>query len=159
MNFQTLRQISSRLYNIYIKKYFPKLLLSLILSFGVAGSTAAIAWLLDPAIEKMFIEQDKTMMLLIPLAIVIAFTTKGLTLYFARTVLIKLGGKIVLSMQKELATSILKSDTHALESQHSGKYISHIMYDVGQVYSLVTSGVLNLMKKHKLVSDFGRWEL
>jgi subfamily B ATP-binding cassette protein MsbA len=146
MNFQTLRQISTRLYNTYIKKYFPKLILSLILSFGVAGSTAAIAWLLDPAIEKMFIEQDKTMMLLIPLTIVLAFTTKGLTLYFARTVLIKLGGKIVLSMQKELATSILKSDTHALESQHSGKYISHIMYDVGQVYSLVTSGVLNLMK-------------
>jgi len=146
MNFQKLKKISSRLYNTYVKKYLSTLVLSLILSFGVAGSTASIAWLLDPAIEKMFMEQDKTMMLLIPLAIVLAFTSKGLTLYFARTVLIKLGGKIVLYMQKELASSILKSDTHTLESHHSGKHISHILYDVGLVYSLVTSGILNLMK-------------
>ncbi len=146
MNFKTLKKISARLFNEYVKKDFSIIIISLILSFCVAGSTAAIAWLLDPAIEKMFIKQDKTMMLLIPVAIVLAFTTKGLTLFFARTVLIKLGAKIVLSMQKELASSILKSDTHVLESNHSGKYISHILYDVDTVYSLVTSGVLNLMK-------------
>jgi subfamily B ATP-binding cassette protein MsbA len=146
MNFKTLKKISARLFNEYVKKDFSIIIISLILSFCVAGSTAAIAWLLDPAIEKMFIKQDKTMMLLIPVAIVLAFTTKGLTLFFARTVLIKLGAKIVLSMQKELASSILKSDTHVLESNHSGKYMSHILYDVDTVYSLVTSGVLNLMK-------------
>ena len=61
----------------------------------VAGSTAAIAWLLDPAIKKMFIEQDTTMILLIPIAIVLAFACKGLSLYLARVVLIKVGGSIV----------------------------------------------------------------
>ena len=146
MDFQELKKISWRLYNTYVKKDFSKIILSLILSVGVAGSTASIAWLLDPAIEKMFVEQDQSLMILIPIAIVLAFSTKGVTLYFARSVLIKLGGKIILTMQKELAVSILKSDSHALESQHSGKYISHIMYDVGQVYALVTNGVLNLMK-------------
>ena len=73
MNFSTLKKILLRLYHCYIKKYFRKLIISLLLSIGVAGSTAAIAWLLDPAIEKMFIEQDKSMMLLIPIAIVFAF--------------------------------------------------------------------------------------
>ena len=133
MNFATLKKILLRLYNNYVKKFFNKLIISLLLSFGVAGSTAAIAWLLDPAIEKMFIEQDKTMMLLIPVGIVLAFATKGITLYFARTVLIKMGGNIVLVIQKQLASTILKSDLHTLESKHSGKYISHIMFDVGQM--------------------------
>ena len=38
------------------------------------SSTSAIAWLLDPAIEKIFIEKDKTLLLIIPLAIIIAFS-------------------------------------------------------------------------------------
>ena len=146
MNFTTLKKILLRLYHFYVKKYFDKLIISLLLSLGVACSTAAIAWLLDPAIDKMFIEQDKTMMILIPIAIVLAFATKGLSLYFARIVLIKVGSEIVFIIQKQLATSILTSDVHTLESKHSGKYISHIMFDVGQVNNLVSSGVLNLMK-------------
>ena len=146
MNLSTLKKILLRLYRTYVVKYFDKLIISALLSFGVAGSTAAIAWLLDPAIKKMFIEQDKTMMFLIPIAIILAFTCKGLSLYFARTVLIKVGNSIVLIIQKQLASSILKSDIHTLESKHSGQYISHIMFDVGQVFTLVSNGVLNLMK-------------
>ena len=146
MNFSTLKKILLRLYHSYIKKYFRKLIISLLLSIGVAGCTATIAWLLDPAIEKMFIEQDKSMMLLIPIAIVFAFAGKGLSLYLARVVLIKVGNNIVTTMQKQLASTILKSDIHTLESKHSGQYISHIMFDVGQVNALVSNGVLNLMK-------------
>ena len=146
MSFATTKNTLLRLYKVYIKQYFNKIILALILSFGVAGSTAAIAWLLDPAIEKMFIDQDETMMILIPIAIVLAFATKGITLYLARTTLIKVGIKIVLNIQKQIAESILNSDTHTLESNHSGKYISHISYDVGLVYGFVSNGVLNLMK-------------
>ena len=146
MNFSTLKKILLRLYHSYIKKYFRKLIISLLLSIGVAGCTATIAWLLDPAIEKMFIEQDKSVMLLIPIAIVFAFAGKGLSLYLARVVLIKVGSNIVTTIQKQLASTILKSDIHTLESKHSGQYISHIMFDVGQVNALVANGVLNLMK-------------
>ena len=104
MNFITLKKILLRLYHSYTKKYLDKIIISLLLSFVVAGSTAAIAWLLDPAIEKMFIKQDATMMLLIPIAIVLAFACKGLSLYLARVVLIKVGGSIVFTIQKQLAS-------------------------------------------------------
>jgi len=146
MDLLTLKKILLRLYRDYVARYFGKIMISLLLSIGVAGSTAAIAWLLDPAIKKMFIEQDETMMFIIPFAIALSFTTKGLSLYFARTVLIKVGNEIVLNIQKQLTSTILKSDTHTLESKHSGQYLSHIMYDVGQVNVLVSNGVLNLMK-------------
>jgi len=146
MNLTTLKKILLRLYHSYVKKYFDKIIISLLLSLVVAGSTAAIAWLLDPAIEKMFIEQDTTMILLIPMAIVLAFACKGLSLYLARVVLIKVGGSIVFTIQKQLASSILTSDIHTLESKHSGQYLSHIMFAVGQVNTLVSNGVLNIMK-------------
>ena len=90
MNLASLKKNLLRLFNSYVKKHFYKLLLALLLSFAVAGGTATIAWILDPAIKKIFIDQDKTMMILIPIAIVIAFSVKGLSLYFARTILIKI---------------------------------------------------------------------
>ena len=146
MNFSTVKKNLLRLYSSYVKKHFYKLILALILSFAVAGGTAAIAWLLDPAIEKIFIEQDNTMMLLIPIAIVLAFSIKGTSLYFARSILIRISNEVVKNLQLQLSSCILKSDTNTIESKHTGKYIAHIFYDTSQVAQLVGSGILNLMK-------------
>jgi subfamily B ATP-binding cassette protein MsbA len=146
MNFSTLKKILLRLYNSYVKKHFYKLVIALMLSFAVAAGTAGIAWLLDPAVKKIFIEQDNSMMLIIPMAIVIAFSVKGLSLFFARTILIKISNEVVKSLQVQLSSCILKSDVNTIESKHSGKYIAHFFYDVLQVSQLVSSGVLNLMK-------------
>ena len=146
MNFSKLKKILLRLFNSYVKKHLYKLIISLFLSLVVAGSTGAIAWLLDPAVKKIFIDQDTTMMLLIPIAIALSFTIKGASLYTARTILIKISNNVVKTMQIQLASCILKSDINTIESKHSGKYIAHFFYDVGQVSQLVGSGVLNLMK-------------
>ncbi len=146
MNYSEIKKNLFRLYSSYVTKHFYKLILALLLSFGVAGGTAAIAWLLDPAVKKIFIDEDKTMMLLIPIAIVLAFSIKGLSLYFARTILIKIANEVVKVLQVELSACVLKSDIDTIESKHSGKYISNFFYDVGLVSSLVSAGVLNLMK-------------
>ena len=146
MPFDKLKKILLRLYFSYSRKYIWLLIGALALSMCVAGSTAAIAWLLDPAIKKMFIDQDKSMMIFIPIAIVSAFMIKGYALYNARIILIKIASKIVYTMQNQLSSSYIKSDLHELESRHSGEYVSHIMFDVGQVNALVTNGVLNIMK-------------
>ena len=146
MKFDKLKKILLRLFNSYIKKHFNKLMLSLLLSLLVAGSTGAIAWLLDPAIKKIFIDQDQTMILLIPIAIALSFSIKGGSLYAARSILINISNDVVRTMQTQLASCILKSDITTLESKHSGKYIAHFFYDVAQISALVGSGVLNLMK-------------
>ena len=146
MKLPILKKYLSRLYNFYVKKHFFKLIVALLLSFAVAGGTASIAWLLDPAVKKIFIERDKTMMLIIPAGIVLAFSIKGLSLYFARTILIKIGNEICRKLQFEMTSNILKSDIHTIESKHSGKYISHFLYDVSLINGLVSNGVLNLMK-------------
>ena len=146
MNFSKLKKILLRLFNSYVKKHLGKLIIALFLSIVVAGSTGAIAWLLDPAVKKIFIDQDTTMMLLIPIAIALSFTIKGASLYTARIILIKISNNVVKTMQTQLASCILKSDINTIESKHSGKYLAHFFYDVGQVSQLVGSGVLNLMK-------------
>ena len=146
MKFQELKLILIRLYNEYVKKHFKKILIALILSLFVAGSTSAIAWLLDPAVKKIFIDQDKTLTWLIPILIVIAFSTKGLSLYFARMNIIRVGEEVAGEIQKKIANNILISDIQTLDNRHSGKYISNVMFDSHQIQQLVSTGVLNLMK-------------
>ena len=138
--------ILKRLYKEYVKRHFKRIILSLILSLFVAGSTSATAWLLDPAVKKIFIDQNKTLAWLIPLGIIFAFSTKGISLYLARINIIKVGWKISGELQKKIANIIILADIETLDNRHSGKYISNIQYDCQTVQNLVSTGVLNLMK-------------
>ena len=146
MKFDELIIILKRLYKEYIKKHLKKIIISLILSVFLALSTSGIAWLLDPAVKKIFIEQNKTLAWVIPLAIMFAFATKGITLYFARILTIRVSQEICGEMQKQIAGNMLVTDIKTLDSRHSGKYISNVMYDTHQIQQLVGVGVLNLMK-------------
>ena len=146
MKFEELKIILKRLYKEYVKKHLKRILLALILSIIVAASTSGIAWLLDPAVKKIFIEQDKIFAWTIPILIIVAFSSKGLSLYFARVNIIRVGEEVAGALQKKIASNILTSDIQTLDNRHSGKYISNIMYDTHHVQSLVSTGVLNLMK-------------
>ena len=146
MNRNELLAIIKRLYTEYVKKHLKKIMVSLVLSLIVAASTASTAWLLDPAVKKIFIDQDKTLAWVIPIFIILAFSSKGISLYFARINIIEVGNKIAGELQKKVANNILVSDIQTLENRHSGKYISNVMYDCSAVQNLVSTGVLNIMK-------------
>ena len=117
------------LYKRYTKKHLTKIFLSIFFSILVAGSTAMIAYLLDPAIEKIFIEKNKKLMLIIPFLILITFTVKGTSLYLARTLLIQVGGEVQKVLQLQIMQSILKSNVEKMNKKHTGKFLSHISYD------------------------------
>ena len=146
MKFEELKIILKRLFKEYVRKHLKRIFLALVLSIIVAGSTAGIAWLLDPAVKKIFIDKNEVFAWTIPLLIVIAFSSKGLSLYFARTNIIRIGEEVAGELQKKIATNILLSDIQTLDNRHSGKYISNVMFDTHHVRNLVSTGVLNLMK-------------
>jgi ATP-binding cassette, subfamily B, bacterial MsbA len=146
MEFKDLKIILKRLYLEYVRKHTKRILVALVLSLIVAGSTSGIAWLLDPAVKKIFIDQDKTLAWIIPIVIMFAFSAKGLSLYFARINIIRVGEEVSGELQKKVANNILNSDIQTLEGRHSGKYISNVMFDAIRVQNLVSTGVLNIMK-------------
>ena len=146
MKFKELKIILKRLFKEYVKKHIKKIFLALFLSLIVAGSTAGIAWLLDPAVKKIFIEKNEVFAWSIPLLIVLAFSSKGVSLYFARINIIRVGEEVAGELQKKIAKNILLSDIETLDNRHSGKYISNVMFDTKHVQNLVSTGVLNLMK-------------
>ena len=139
-------EILKRLYKDYTKKFLPNILLSVFFSVLVAASTASIAWLLDPAIKKIFIEKDQTLIFLIPIAIIIAFSLKGVSLYFAKIILIKAGQEITKILQFRVMKSLITADTEIIDKKHSGKFISHLTFDIGMITKLVSTVILNLTK-------------
>ena len=141
-NFDVLK----RFYNQYTKRHLKKIFIAVFFSVMVAGSTSSIAWLLDPAIEKLFINKDQTLIYLIPIFIVVAFATKGLSLYTAKVLLINVAEEVKKSIQSDMIKALIKSDTKFIESKHSGKYISNLNFDVELIKNVLSINLLNLIK-------------
>ena len=140
------KQIVKRLYNDYIKKYIFKIFLAAFFSILVAGSTSATAWLLDPAIENIFLNKDETLIYLIPLAIIIAFSTKGISLYLAKILMIQISEEVKKMLQTDMLRSFINADTQIIESKHTGKYISNLSFDVDQITRMLAEAFLSIFK-------------
>ncbi len=135
-----------RLYQSYTKRFLGKIIISIFLSMLVAASTSSIAWLLDPAIKKLFIEKDQALILIIPFAIILAFSTKGIALYLAKILMIGVAEDIKKDIQKDMVTSLVRADTAIIDNKHTGKFISNLTYDTSLIVNLVSTALLNLFK-------------
>ena len=142
----TTKETLARLYNDYTKKYVNKIIASIFLSMIVAAATSSIAWLLDPAIKKIFLEKDQKLIWIIPLAIIIAFSTKGISLYLAKVIMIGVAEDIKKNIQKDMISSLVKADTSIIDNKHTGKFISNLTYDTSLIVNLVSTALLNLFK-------------
>ena len=138
--------IIKRLYRDYTVNYINKIILAIIFSLFVAGSTSSIAYLLDPAIEKIFLEKDQTLIYLIPLAIVVAFSVKGISLYLSKAIMINVGQSLKADVQKDMLRSLISSNTNYIDKSHSGNFISRLNADVFMLQNLISVALLNLFK-------------
>jgi len=138
--------ILKRLYKEYTKKFLGKIFLSFFFALLVGLSTSSIAWLLDPAIKKIFIEKDQKLLFFIPILIMIAFATKGASLYIAKVSMIRVAREVEKLLQLNLVKSIVRADTNLIDTKHSGKFISNITFDVSQITGLLSTALLNLFK-------------
>jgi len=138
--------ILKRLYKDYSKKFLKKIFLAGLFSIIVATSTSAIAWLLDPAIKKIFIDKDETLIFLIPGLIIITFAAKGISLYFAKATMIYVGEEIKKLLQFDMISSLINADTKLIDAKHSGKFISNLTYDVTHITNMLSDAILALFK-------------
>ncbi len=139
-------QILKRLYRDYTEKYLKKIIISVFFTVLLAGSTSAVAYLLDPAIKQLFIEQKKNLILVIPFLIVLAFAIKAASLYIAKVIMIRVAADVTKDIQFDVFSSILNADTKLIENKHSGYFISNISNDVGMITNLVSTVILNFFK-------------
>ena len=139
-------QIFSRLYRDYTKKYLKNIILAILLSILLAGSTSAVAYLLDPAIKELFINKSENLIFSIPLLIILVFFIKGGSLYLARVLMINVSEEVRKDIQTDMLDSLLKADTQLVDNKHSGKFIGNLLNDVNMIVNLLSTAILNLFK-------------
>ncbi len=139
-------EILKRLFFEYTIKHLKKILLSLLCAMLVAASTSSIAYLLDPAIKKIFIEKDQSLILVIPILIVVAFATKGLSLYIAKVLMIDVSEEVRKDLQCDMLGNLISADTQLIDDKHTGKFISTLTNDVSHITNLISTAVLNIFK-------------
>ena len=139
-------QIFKRLYRDYTKKYVPKIFLSVFFSLLLAASTSAIAYLLDPAINELFVKKSSKLIFTIPLLIIAAFAIKGISLYLAKVIMIGVAEEVKKEIQTDMFASLIKADTKLIDEKHSGKFITNLINDVNWITSLLSTAILNFFK-------------
>jgi subfamily B ATP-binding cassette protein MsbA len=139
--------LTKRIFKTQIKKYIPELSLTLVFIITTSLTTAATAWLLDPAIKQIFINKDMKMLYFIPIAIVLTFCVKAFSVYGTRIVTVRVGIKIIKNLQILMAKKFLLSDMSYITKNHSGKYLSNFTNDIGLLFGVLTGVVVTLFKE------------
>ncbi len=139
-------EILKRLYKNYTKKYIRNILISVFFTVLLAASTSSVAYLLDPAIKQLFIEQKQKYIYIIPGLIILAFATKGLSLYLAKVIMIYVAEEVRKDIQTDMFASLIRADTEIVDKKHSGKFITNLTNDVNMIVNLVSTAILNLFK-------------
>ena len=136
-----------RIFRTQVKRYIPELSLTFIFIILTSLTTAATAWLLDPAIKEIFENKNLKMLYFIPLAIVLTFIIKAFSIYGTRIITIKVGIKIIKNIQTLMAKKFLLSDISHITKKHSGRYLSNFTSDTGVLFGVLTGVVVTLFKE------------
>jgi subfamily B ATP-binding cassette protein MsbA len=140
-------ELINRIFKTQVKKYIPELSITFIFIILTSLTTAATAWLLDPAIKEIFENKNKQMLYLIPVAIVFTFIIKAFSIYGTRIITIKVGIKIIKNIQTLMAQKFLLSDISHITKKHSGKYLSNFTNDTTILFTVLTGVVVTLFKE------------
>ena len=143
----TRSELINRIFKTQVKKYIPELSITFVFIILTSLTTAATAWLLDPAIKEIFENKNRQMLYLIPLAIVFTFIIKAFSIYGTRIITIKVGIKIIKNIQTLMAQKFLLSDISHITKKHSGKYLSNFTNDITILFTILTGVVVTLFKE------------
>jgi len=140
-------ELIKRIFRTQVKKYLSQILVIFLFIIISALATSGVAWLLDPAIKKIFIEKNSKLLIIIPFLIVLAFITKSIAVYIIRIKTIKISYNITKNIQILMANKILKSDTSFIISKHSGKFISNFTNDTQTLLNVINGIAITAIKE------------
>jgi len=140
-------ELVKRIFKTQVRRYLSQILIIFVFIIISAIATSSVAWLLDPAIKKIFLEKNTTLLIIIPILIVLAFLIKSLSIYIIRIKTIKMAFNIIKNIQVLMAEKILSSDTSLIADKHSGKFISNFNNDTTTLWGVINGIAINAIKE------------
>jgi len=146
-------KILKRLLREHIRPYTGKIVLAVFCMIVVATATATNAWMMQPALDSIFIEKRRDMLMIIPFAVVGVAAIGALANYGNTLSMRFVGQRIIADMQTRLFKHLMSSDIGLFHSQASGRLISRFTNDISLMRNAF-SNVLTALAKESLSMVF-----
>lgn len=122
---------------ILVKPYWGRIIVAGICSLVVSGLSGALAWLIKPAVDKVFVQREPTFLTLLSLAVMIAYVGKGVFSFFHSYLMRSVGAKIVRDIRNRLFHHLLYLPMGFLHKDSTGAMVSRVINDAGVVQGLL----------------------
>jgi len=137
------RDILARTWRVYLAPRWPGLLLAALAAVAVAAFSAQLVQILEPAINDLLGKPKPGALLVIPLTIAGLAIGRGLAQVLQATLVNRIGNAVVGDVQVQLFGRLVRADLARLRSQHSGTFVSSVLYDAGLIREAATAGLIN----------------
>ena len=130
----------------YVKPYWIRILIASLCAIGVSGTTAAAAWLVQPALDKIFIQRNVQLLLMIPFVILIIYFIKGICNYYQSYLMRYVGNRVIMDMRNDLYSHIAVMPMQFYTEHSTGKLMSRLLNDVGIINNAASSSIKDLVQ-------------
>ena len=144
------RALIARIARVYMAPRWKTWLVALIAAIIVAGLSAKLIQILEPAVNDLIVNHKPGALIAIPLTIAALAISRGLAQIVQASLVNKIGNAVVGDVQVQLFGKLVRADLARLRTQHSGAYVSSVLYDAGLIREAATSGVINYTQ-HALI--------
>ena len=129
-----------------MKPYIGRLLLAGLCMSIAAGATAALAYLMEPVLDEVFINQDQSMLILVPVAVIVVTLIKGLATFAQGILMAYVGQRIIANLQSLIFSHLLRFDLAFFQNTASGNLISRLTNDVNLMRNAVSNALTGMVK-------------
>ena len=140
------RALVVRLVRNHVRPHLGRLLFAAFCMALVAGATAANAWLMQPVLDDVFLKQDRTLLYLVPLAILLIALVKGAATYGQSVTMNYVGQRIISAVQLAMFAHLMRSDIAFFHSNSTGKLISRFNNDANMLRAAVSTVLTGIVK-------------
>lgn len=123
-------EVVRRIARDHLKPRWPLLVVALATMAFVAATTGAMPFLMQRAIDDIFIARKEAMLYVLPVAVLAVMVARGMADYTSRVTEAYLGSRIIADLRTQLFEKLAFSDLGWLQATHSGRFVSVFMTDV-----------------------------
>lgn len=134
-------------YSHFYKDYKKEFVVVLIGVIMTSAATAAIAYLIKPVLDEIFIKRDASMLAFLPLTLVVVYVAKSVGGFMEAYYISFIGKDIVRRVRDSLLQSLMNADISFFVKARGGELISRLTNDIGRIQSAVSSHLATMIKE------------
>ena len=135
-----------RLFNDYVRSYKFYIAMAVICMVFAAATTAANAWIMQPVLDDVFLDKNKDMLMILPIAVLIIAIVKGFSEFGQSVLMLLVGQRTIADIQKDMYASLMKADLSFFHNNPSGNLVARFISDVNRLRHSVTTTLTGIAK-------------